>query len=197
MKRNKKPVFLMDVDGVALMWVEYFGQYAQSQGHKLVMDLPTTWEMTEWFNADHTEIRRLIKDMNGSELFEAIPAFEDAKRVLPLIAEKYDLVAITCCSNDPLTIARRKKNLELLNVKFKDVHCLNFTDSKLDLLKEYPSSFWVEDRFEGAKSGVEAGHTSFLINRTYNQNENHDRIIRVNGWEEILNKVMKKEQKTA
>lgn len=185
MKRNKKPVLLTDVDGVLLDWVKTFGQFAEKSGHTLRMENPTTWEMNEWFGADSNEIRRLITEMNSSPLFAELPPFMDAMKVLPELAEKFDLVAITCCSNDEVTIARRKKNLEVLKVPFKDVHCLNFTDSKKDLLNAYDKTLWVEDRFEGAKSGVETGHKSFLINRTYNQHETHSEIVKVDSWHQI------------
>lgn len=191
MKRNKsKPIFLTDLDGVCLDWVKWFGDFAVSQGHKLAMELPQTWEMNEWFNAPTSEIRRLITEANGSELFRNIPVFEDAKKILPLIAQKYDLVAITCCSKDSVTVARREENLKLLGVKFKELHCLDFHESKADLLRSYNRTFWVEDRFEGAKTGVETGHHSFLINRTYNQDAHHEGIVRVNGWNEIYQKAM-------
>jgi uncharacterized HAD superfamily protein len=185
MKRNKKPILLTDVDGVLLDWVKTFGEYAKAQGYNLRQEHPTTWEMTEWFGADIDTIRRLITEMNSSKIFAEIPPFEDAMKVLPKLAEKYDLVAITCCSDDATTVARRKKNLEVLKVDFKDVHCLKFTESKKDLLSSYHTTLWVEDRFEGAKSGVETGHKSFLINRPYNLHENHDEIVKVDSWHQI------------
>ena len=195
MKRNKKPVFLTDVDGCGLDWVRWFGELAQTKGHKLQMEHPQTWEMNEWFNASSEEIEKLIKEFNGSESFAKIPVFEDAKKILPLLAQKYDLVAITCCSKDPLTIARREENLKMLDVKFKEIHCLDFSESKVDLLKAYHPTFWVEDRFEGAKAGVETGHQSLLINRSYNQHDHHDEIIRVNDWYDIYKQAVKEIKK--
>jgi uncharacterized HAD superfamily protein len=185
MKRSKKPVLLTDVDGVILDWVKTFGEFAVSKGFKLNMPHPTSWEMNEWFGATTEQIRALITEMNSSEIFERIPAFTDAQKVLPQLAEKYDLVAITSCSNDPITHQRRVKNLELVDVKFKEVHCLNFNESKKTLLKEYPTTLWVEDRFEGAESGVETGHKSFLINRSYNLHQHHAKIVKVDSWHQI------------
>lgn len=185
MKRSKKPVLLTDVDGVILDWVKTFGEYAVSRGFTLRMEHPKTWEMTEWFGATTEQIRELISDMNSSAIFESIPAFPDAQKVLPILAEKYDLVAITSCSSDALTVERRIKNLELIDVKFKDVHCLDFNVSKKDLLSAYPTTLWVEDRFEGAESGVETGHKSFLINRSYNLNQFHQKIVKVDSWHQI------------
>lgn len=185
MKRNKKPVLLTDVDGVLLDWVKIFGQFAQSKGFTLFMEHPQTWGMNEWFGADANAIRSLISEMNSSEIFAKLPPFTDALKVLPELARTHDLVAITCCSNDTKTIQRRKENLKVLDVKFKEVHCLNFTDSKKELLAAYPKTLWVEDRFEGAKSGVETGHDAFLINRSYNQDEHHEEIIKVDSWHQI------------
>lgn len=181
----KKPYLLTDVDGVLLDWIKSFGLYVQSRGYKLNFPTPKTWEMTEWFGGDHKTIVKLITEFNSSPAFAEIPVLEDARRVLPILAEKYRLVAITCCSTDKKTISRRKSNLKLLGVSFEEVHCLNFTDSKSDLLKSYDPSIWVEDRIEGAESGFNAGHQSFLRGATYNQNHNHEGVIRVSSWDEI------------
>jgi 5'(3')-deoxyribonucleotidase len=187
MKRTKKPVLLTDVDGVVVDWVKTFGEFVTSKGFTLQFEHPQTWGMTEWFNASANQITELITEMNSSEIFARIPIFPDAQKVLPQLAEKYDLVAITSCSNDALTIARRKRNLEMIDVKFKEVHCLNFNESKKDWLKSYPTTVWVEDRFEGAECGVETGHKSILINRPYNLNQSHQKIIKVDSWYQIQN----------
>lgn len=187
MKRTKKPVLLTDVDGVILDWVKTFGEFAVSKGFTLRMESPLTWEMSEWFGATSEQIKSMITEMNSSEIFARIPAFPDAQNVLPQLAEKYDLVAITSCSNDPLTIQRRVKNLQLVDVRFKEVHCLNFNETKKTLLSAYPTTIWVEDRFEGAESGVETGHKSVLINRSYNLNQYHQKIIKVDSWHQIQN----------
>jgi uncharacterized HAD superfamily protein len=186
MKQN----FLMDVDGVCVDWIGGFGQFAESKGFKLRMPTPTTWEMNEWFGADDKTIRALITEFNGKETFANIPVFEDAKQYLPELCKYFNLVAITCCSSDPLTVSRRKKNLEALGVEFKAVHCLNFNESKSDLLKSYEPTFWVEDRVEGAETGHKAGHQTFLRNTTYNQTCNNSEIIRVKNWADILKIVL-------
>lgn len=182
----KKPYLLTDVDGVLLDWIKSFGDYVQTRGFKLNHATPKTWEMTDWFGGDHKTIVKLITEFNSSSDFSKIPTLEDAQRVLPALAEKYRLVAITCCSTDKKTVNRRKSNLKMLGVKFEEVHCLNFTDSKIDLLKSYKPAIWVEDRIEGAESGISAGHTSFLRESTYNQDPHHEDIVRVSSWDDIF-----------
>jgi 5'(3')-deoxyribonucleotidase len=181
-----KKVLLTDVDGVLVDWVGSFGKYAQSRGYQLNTPTPKTWEMTEWFGADNDAIRVLIQEFNSGKDFESIPVFQDALKVLPELRRHYDLVAITCCSDDPKVISKRKKNLEMLNVDFKEIHCLPQTASKSDLLKSYSPTIWVEDRVEGAEAGHEAGHRSFLRESTYNNEYNNPEIKVVSGWEEIL-----------
>lgn len=187
MKSNKKPIFLTDVDGVLLDWVRIFGEHAESKGFELKQNLPTTWSMKEWFDADEKTIRELITELNTSKKFADIPAFPDAQKIIPIIAEKFDIVAITCCSKESIVVQRRIENLEnQFDVKFKEIHCLNYTESKNDLLKTYHPTMWIEDRFEGAVSGIETGHTSILLNRTYNTKQDHPEIVRADDWHHIL-----------
>lgn len=188
-----KKVLLTDVDGVLVDWVGSFGRYAESQGHKLRMKTPETWEMTEWLGVEGSTIQKLIKEFNSSKAFAEIPVFKDALSALPEISRYYDLVAITCCSSDPETVANRKKNLEMLNVKFKEIHCLNATESKSRLLNAYAPTIWVEDRIEGAEAGHSAGHRAFLRDTTYNNNFSHPDIGRITSWNDIL-KLIKKEE---
>lgn len=182
-----KKVLLTDVDGVILDWVKSFGQFAQSKGYKLLMETPSTWEMNEWIGTNSNTIKKLISEFNSSDLFESIPVFEDAKSILPKLAKKYDLVAVTCCSKDPKTVSRRTKNLQKIGVNFKAIHCLDFTESKLDVLRAYSPTIWIEDRVEGAETGFEAGHQSFLRNTTYNKDYFHPKITRINNWLDVLN----------
>ena len=181
----KKKILLTDVDGVLFDWVGAFGVFAQSKGYKLKMKTPTTWDMNEWFGADNSTIKALIKEFNSGADFANLPIFSDAKDVIPKLANRYDLVAISCCSKDPKTVSLREKNLNLLGVKFKEIHCLDFTESKADLLASYSPTIWLEDRPEGAETGHKAGHKSFLRNTTYNTSFYHPEITRINCLREL------------
>jgi 5'(3')-deoxyribonucleotidase len=181
-----KKVLLTDVDGVLVDWIGSFGKFAEKKGFNLKMPTPKTWEMTEWFGETPEKIDELIKEFNGSESFASIPAFEDAQKIIPILADHYDIVAITCCSDDQKVVERRTKNLEVFGVKFKDIHCLPQTASKTDLLKSYSPTIWVEDRIEGAEAGHRLGHKSFLRKSTYNEMCSNKEIKIVSTWEEIL-----------
>ena len=74
----------------------------------------------------------------------------------------------------------------MLGVKFKEIHCLNYTESKSDLLNSYSPTIWVEDRSEGAEAGHEAGHKALLRTTTYNDKFDHPEIQRISSWPDVL-----------
>lgn len=95
-------------------------------------------------------------------------------------------------ADDTVIIDNRRLNLESEFGKiFTDIHCLNFTESKSVFLKEYPGSYFVDDKFENLITSLEFDHKPLLMAQPLNATLSHEKIIRVNCWNEIHSLIKK------
>ena len=186
-----KPLIITDVDDVLLDWLKSFKRFLKTKNIETNTPELMNWDLRTWVKALPEEILPLVREFNNSKAFAKIPALEDAKEVLPRLRRSHDFVAVTACARDEKTVRQRKNNLEILGIDFKDIHCVEIGEDKSEILKNYPESIWVEDKYEGALQGVKVGHKSFLINRSYNLHQNHDSLTKVSCWREI-EKLIKK-----
>lgn len=186
-----KPLILTDVDDVLLDWLKAFRNFLLSKNIDTHTPELLDWDLRTWVKTHPDEVKYLVMEFNNSPAFSKIPVLDDAKEVLPRLRRSHDLVAVTACARDEKTVSQRKKNLKLLGVDFKEVHCINIGEDKSEILKNYPQSIWVEDKYEGALQGSKLGHQTFLINRSYNLHQTHESINKVSCWREIERKIKK------
>jgi len=183
---SRERFILTDVDGVLLDWTSAFRDFLLKNRVGLKTDYPQDWDLLSWIDQDAASITELILRFNRSNQFAKLKGFPDAQEILPKLQIKYQIVAITCCSSEPKVAKKRVQNLEQqFGFVFDQVHCLDLGQSKADCLKLYPSSVWIEDRFEGALEGSLHGHQALLINRDYNRQKEHPQIRRIDSWAEV------------
>lgn len=181
-------MILTDVDGVLLDWFGGFRKFLRAKGIGVRDGDPALWSMEGWIDA--TNIQELIAEFNRSPGFAELEPYDDAQRMVAALASHHDFVAITSCLDEPLTHEMRRKNLEKhFGPVFKEIICLPLMKSKLEYLKKYPKSWWIEDSMHGAKAGEEAGHKSILINKPYNQFPIDSGIVRDNNWYDIYDRI--------
>lgn len=183
-------MILTDVDGVLLDWFGGFRSFLTHKGIHTDGPRPRSWAMTEWVKADN--IQELIQEFNSSDAFMYLSHYVTALSVLRKLHMQHghEIVAVTSCSSEPRVQAMRRRNLEnKYGPIFKDIICLDLMETKTEVLKRYPAAFWVEDAIHGAKAGVEAGHKTFLINKSYNQEEVPG-VQRVDGWYQIYDSIL-------
>lgn len=178
-------LLLTDVDGVLLDWFSQFKSFIHSKNITPTADRPSDWSLKDWL-PDH-DIVGLISEFNSSEAFGDLPPLPDAMAAIPQLRKMgYRLVAVTSCSSEHGVVQRRRENLIRHFGHFEDIICLPLGTRKLDVLELYHPTWWVEDRFEHALEGVEAGHKAVLLNRPHNQHLSHPGLIRAQDWHEIL-----------
>lgn len=190
-----KPLILTDVDDVCLNWIAGFRMYASRVlGHKIT-GLPQSWDMSEWLGvATSDEATAMVNDFNhGKWEFGCLPPVADAEKWLPRLAKDHDIIAITCCSTDPATVALRRANLyHVFGDIFQDVICQPLgTNKTTNLLKHGHRNVvaWVEDKAEAAMHGHKVGYRSFLMHQDHNKkhrDENpHGPLHYVKDWSAI------------
>lgn len=183
----KKDFLLSDADDVLLDWINPFQEYLHSLGIKTKSPTLENWDLSTWVDLSNDEIRKLVHEFNNSPKFKSLPSFKDAKSVIRKLSKTHNIVVITSCSRDNKIVMDRMHNLEKeFGIEFHKVHCLNYGEDKKEYLKLYPSSFWLEDKLEGAVQGLDCNHLPKLMNRSHNQNDHHPEVERIDSWHEVM-----------
>lgn len=184
-------VILTDIDEVLLKWADEFQRYIiVDRNYEAKGNLVDIFWIADWLHIKETEAKELIYDFCHTPQFSDLKPYPDALRILPrLVSEGWRFVGITATSETETTKDLRKKNLEnIFGPIFDDIHCvgLGTVDTKSKVLQTYEPAWWIEDSWNHAISGVEAGHQTFLINRPYNLHKgDHPDLTRVDGWDDI------------
>lgn len=188
MKLSDK-VILVDADGVLLDWFHSFAQWMDAHGYPIVLN--GEYEIEKTFGIEKKVAKGLARHFNESARIEHLPPFRDAIKYVRKLHENHGYVfhCITSLSSDPYAGDLRRKNLKRLfgETTFEKIICLDTGADKDEALLPYKDSgcIWVEDKFENAIAGVNAGLTPFLIDHGHNKNQHHPFITRVNNWKEL------------
>lgn len=188
-------VILTDVDDALLDWTSDFQQWIlDNTEHRPTTSLRDFWNIEVWLGITIEESRDLIRRFNGHEdywpNFKALPGAKEA--IENLHGMGYKFVAITACATDSWTYENRFANLRReFGAAFDTLHCVGLSQPKTEYLERYRPTFWVEDKWKHAVDGADHGHTSFIVDYEHNRHHEDDRIIRVSGWSEIYDHIVK------
>jgi FMN phosphatase YigB (HAD superfamily) len=184
-----KKVILVDADGVLLDWFHSFAQWMEFHGYPIVVK--GEYQIEKTFDIPKEQAKALARHFNESARIEHLPPFRDAIKYVRKLHEEHGYVfhCITSLSADPFAAKLRKKNLKALFGKtaFELVICLDTGADKDEALVPYKDSgcVWVEDKFENAMAGLNAGLIPFLIDHDHNKTQNHPDIQRVSNWQHL------------
>lgn len=168
---------IFDCDGVLLDWETGFRNWVLRHRPTTVFtsEYPTDWDLSHWIGCSPDESMTLIRAFNRSAFFGSLSAMPGAARMLyELERQRHPLFVVTSCSSDDLTVARRKRNLEIIfSTPIERIICLDLGVSKLETLRAFQTIFgeciWVEDNLKNALDGFTAGHRSFFLRRPHNE----------------------------
>jgi FMN phosphatase YigB (HAD superfamily) len=191
-------IILSDCDEVILNFVDPFETWIKDvKGLKPEKSLREVYKPEIWLGITREEGWDLLLEYSiNYESFGDLPPYFDALEYINKLNEYgYRLDVITACSDHPIVVEKRWKNLKkYFGNAVRGLHCVGVGQPKLETLKKYPENLiWVEDSHKHARAGIEAKHKSILINRTHNlEEEAHEGVIRVDSWKEIFEIIMKK-----
>ena len=194
-------IILTDVDGVLLEWENHFTKWMLQRSYyndddeiiypyKLLPNNENTYEMAERFGLTISEIRKEIREFNKSSWMATQSPMPDSQTWVKLLhAEGWTFIPITSQTSDiPAQQVRKKRLQELFGEEtFKNYFILDTGMDKDSALAEFHGTglYWVEDKPKNALAGLDYGLKPILIDHPYNENFNHDKIIRVNNWKQI------------
>lgn len=188
--KNEK-FLLLDIDDTVLGWTEGFKAYIEKKLGKKLEGRQTEYTMSSWIGLPDEEVKELVRDFNDNdEEFGNLKPIRNSEVFLPKFKDLgYDLVAITCSSAKEDSIKRRKQNIiNVFGDIFTDVHCIPLSASKEEHLKQYPSSYWIEDKIENALLGKKLGHKGVMIRQPHNtlrEKELEKDLMWVDEWGNI------------
>jgi len=192
-EKTEKLKIGIDIDEVV---VEFFKKYLELFNKKFEKNLTfenivkfNIWNLTD---VSREDALKLIEDFYNSEDFFELDLIEGVKDALIKLHKNYEIHFIT---SRPESV-KEKTNLFLKSL-FEDIYFnLHFSEgvfgefkTKAQICKELGIKILIEDRrkyaFECAQNGIKV----LLLDKPWNQNCEHENIIRVKNWKEILEKV--------
>jgi len=194
-------VILTDCDEVLFDWAGPFEAWVRAtypQHCSAPGCLQDYWDVERWLSCPIEESRELIRIFNSTaefwNNFQPLPGV--VKNVHKLHDQGFKFVAITACATDRQTYEGRWQNLcEVFGFGvFEALHCVGLGDTKQHHLARFKPTYWVEDKMKHASAGADLGHTSYLINYKHNERYSDSRIIRVDGWDDIYQSIMDREE---
>lgn len=192
---NKNKFILTDVDDVLLDFMSGLEAFLKDE-RKLSIDplKRGNYYLSDVLGISREDEVKIYRDYAHSEYFTRIPAKEHAAETLQALSkEGWQFVAITACHTGmheqdmKLTHANRAKNLESSfgNI-FKELHITTWQECKSKFLKNYESTWWVEDNIHFAHIGHGIGHKSIIMDSPrYSDSLNEGKLKVVKSWQEI------------
>ncbi len=173
---SKCPV-IFDCDGVLLDWELGFRNWVTCKytDFCFIGDYPKSWDLSGWIGCSADQAQALIREFNQSEAFGRLLSMPYAARTLYEIERAgHPIYVLTSCSSDSIVRERRMVNLaNRFSTEIQRTICLDLGVPKLETLqafhKVFGECFWIEDNYQNALAGVEAGHRSFFLHRDHNE----------------------------
>ena len=168
---NDKPYILCDVDGVCLDWCSKLPEYLLKHGidNKKSMAAYAHGEYISPEELTGLSIRKahqLLSEYNASEWIKYLVPYKDALQVVNLLKKEFNFIAVTSIGVDPECSRKRMMNLEFwFPGAFIDIKTVDIGESKLETLKQFKSTFFIDDSPQYVKEGKEAGHISIRLVR--------------------------------
>lgn len=210
-----KPILVTDIDGVVLKWQSTFLFWCSTKGIQLdeirasILDeqFRTTADFTGTVYGDPALYDSLIKEFHESEMGWMFQAYDDALEYIPVLAKKFDLIAVTAFGESTKSYMNRARNLEILFPRmFKQVICTGMDKREAfgRVRREAASNNakivgYIDDidkHLQHFVSDFVAYHKPHLFHmlRGYNKDDMNNRkfgVTNVSGFADIVQKLMK------
>ena len=168
--------------------------YYKKTGKMISKDKFHTYYWPDVWGISLEDAIKVDKEFKESESFDNLEIFENAKEILHELSKKNKLYIITArpVAFKDKTLKWIKKNIGLpIAVHHSsDFHLGNKTNTKANICQDLGVSVLIEDQEKYAEECAAAGINVLLFNQPWNKNccENKN-IVRVNGWNEVLDKI--------
>ncbi len=184
-------IILTDIDGVCLDWEGGFSTWFESKGHTVqITDHKLTYNLAERYGITFPELMVHVNEFNESDGIGKLSPHRDAVEYIAKISDEgYRFIAITSMSKVASACKLRTQHLkDVFGDVFDKYIFLDTGAGKTEVLAQYKDSgyFWIEDKIENAKAGLEVGLTSIIMEHGFNM---HSTIApRIKNWQHFYEK---------
>jgi len=185
----------IDIDEVVVEFIKPFLEfYNGKKNTSYVFHDITNYDFDTILNINREEAVALVMDFYEDKLFDSSGFIEGAREAISKLAENNELLFITA---RPASISHKTESFfkkYFPNLNFKIFHGLEYHNKKSlpkkEICLEKGVSLMVEDNRKTAMEISQSGITCFLLERPWNiGGEEHENLVRVKSWEEILQKI--------
>lgn len=186
----KKEKIGIDLDDVVFDFVkELLVSLELKYNKRLLFENVTNYFFPSIFNLDLEQVLELIKNLDYINL----GLCKNAKNSILELSQKYDIYFITSRVFRDGTLESLKKNFN--DIPFELIFSSNpyantLGKDKGDLCLELGINLMVEDSKEHSEICAKKGVKVFLLDKPWNKDvEEHENLVKVGGWDEILEKL--------
>ncbi|MGL5256610.1 MAG: 5' nucleotidase, NT5C type [Proteocatella sp.] len=171
----------IDIDGT-LTYSGYFLPYLNEYfGKDVGYEDLIKYDFRDIYDVTDEEINTFFHS-EGRNLIFKVDILDGARETVLELAEKHNVWIIT--ARKPETHDRTKLWLEENGLGNIELITLG-TPDKLGKARELGCEIFIEDHPEASVDIAEAGIKLYLVDAPYNQDSNHENIVRVKDWDEI------------
>jgi len=186
----------IDIDEVLAEFMEaFFGYYESAFGEKyFVKDIRDYYsDFSRISGLNRKKFLEIMDDFYRTGFYRKTRPVDGAVKAVGELSGRHELFAITARSEKV-----KKETMEFLEKHFLDVSFKVFFSNELheganikkeDICKGLGIGVLVEDSGKYAICYAEAGIKVLLLDKPWNQGVEHENIIRVNNWDEVLNEI--------
>ncbi len=148
-----------------------------------------TYSFSEVFNIEFFELRAFIENMITEEFNLNLKLCEFARESILDLSDN-EIFFITARVQRGGTIESLQKYFSNFELIFSSNPWLDtFGESKSEICLKKNIDFMIEDDIKHSKNCADAGIKVFLLDKPWNQNFEHENVVRVKDWREIKNRI--------
>lgn len=185
----------IDIDEVVVEYIRHFLKFCEiNLERKFVLEDISEFNLWRTLDISREEVVSIAKNFNEKNLFLELNFVEGFKDAINFLSKENELFFVT---SRPIEI--KEKTFKFFKEHFPESNFeIIFSDSclkkesektKADICKELGIKILVEDRRKYALDCAENNIKVFLMDKPWNRNCEHENIIRVKNWKEILERL--------
>ena len=182
----------IDIDDVSLNFVDSFRDYCRQRNPPIKKVNEMEGHISKWFGLDRKGFQKIHEEFANSFSYDCMPLVEGFREVYPVLKKEYDAVFITARSPE-----RKERTINCFQKQIPEFDSLIYFSSEFygkgntkgEVCKRLRRQVHIEDNPDYINSCLEKGVNVFLFDRPWNQNCEHENIVRVKNWKEILEKL--------
>ena len=183
----------IDIDGVIADYVKKFLEFYNKKTRSNFTSKDwVTYNFWDFIPMTKEEGKVLMDEFYSLEDFDEIPLIEGSKEAIDRLAKQNQIYIITA---RPLRWNEKTNNFFKRHFPGKQIELIHSRDKedntiyKREICESHGIRILVEDHGSIALQCAERGVLVFLLNLPYNKGVSHEKIVRVNNWNEIVEKI--------